>query len=184
MQATDYWGNTAAPTADLSVNLQVECAVLQPSPACFPFAADGTATVSDLAICRPSEPAECVQHDMTMILQCSCSSPHVQSAVQLAQQAAPPPLVCQLALEPSTSPSMMCLTYVGEDLPYGEVSIAEGVEGEPTHAFLLNGATAGSRVKQLSYRMVDEVGRPAAAGVRGKLQVPTIFPCYNIALLL
>jgi hypothetical protein len=37
--------------------------------------------------------------------------------------------------------------------------------------FLVSGVEAGSRVEGLAVRCVDEVGRPAAGGVRGRIQV-------------
>jgi hypothetical protein len=45
----------------------------------------------------------------------------------------------------------------------------DGSEGELV--WQLSGVEAGSRVEGLAVRCVDEVGRPAAGGVRGRIQV-------------
>jgi hypothetical protein len=45
----------------------------------------------------------------------------------------------------------------------------DGGEGELV--WQLSGVEAGSRVEGLAVRCVDEVGRPAAGGVRGRIQV-------------
>lgn len=47
----------------------------------------------------------------------------------------------------------------------------KGPDGEDILVWQLNGITAGERVKGLAVRCVDEVGRPATAGVKGKVQV-------------
>lgn len=44
-------------------------------------------------------------------------------------------------------------------------------EGDDTLVWQLTGIDAGSRVKGLAVRCVDEVGRPAAVGVKGRVQV-------------
>lgn len=49
--------------------------------------------------------------------------------------------------------------------------IQKGADGEDILVWQLQGVTAGSRVKGLAVRCVDEVGRPATAGVKGKVQV-------------
>jgi hypothetical protein len=49
--------------------------------------------------------------------------------------------------------------------------IQKGADGEDILVWQLLGVTAGSRVKGLAVRCVDEVGRPATAGVKGKVQV-------------
>jgi hypothetical protein len=47
----------------------------------------------------------------------------------------------------------------------------KGPDGEDVLVWQLLGMTAGDRVKGLAVRCVDEVGRPATAGVKGKVQV-------------
>jgi hypothetical protein len=46
-------------------------------------------------------------------------------------------------------------------------------DGEQLLVWQLTGVEAGSRIKGLAVRCVDEVGRPAAVGVKGKVQVRT-----------
>lgn len=57
-----------------------------------------------------------------------------------------------------------------QDLEYG---LASGISEDPdsTCAWLLPVQTVGSKVKHLTCRFVDEVGRPAAPGARGKIVV-------------
>lgn len=47
----------------------------------------------------------------------------------------------------------------------------KGADGEDILVWQLLGVQAGERVKGLAVRCVDEVGRPATAGVKGKVQV-------------
>lgn len=47
----------------------------------------------------------------------------------------------------------------------------KGSDGEDVLVWQLQGVTAGERLKGLAVRCVDEVGRPATAGVKGKVQV-------------
>lgn len=52
----------------------------------------------------------------------------------------------------------------------------DGGEGELV--WQLSGVEAGGRVEGLAVRCVDEVGRPAAGGVRGRIQVGAK-PCWQ-----
>ena len=58
-----------------------------------------------------------------------------------------------------------CVQGLGRRAP----DAAEGVDAELI--WQLCGVEAGSRIEGLSVRCVDEVGRPAAGGVRGRMQV-------------
>lgn len=53
--------------------------------------------------------------------------------------------------------------------------MTKGADGEDVLVWQLQGMTAGERVKGLAVRCVDEVGRPATAGVKGKVQVSVYF---------
>lgn len=57
--------------------------------------------------------------------------------------------------------------------PLQELSrrLQKGADGEDVLVWQLQGLTAGERVKGLAVRCVDEVGRPATSGVKGKVQV-------------
>jgi hypothetical protein len=56
----------------------------------------------------------------------------------------------------------------------------KGADGEDVLVWQLQGLTAGERVKGLAVRCVDEVGRPATAGVKGKVQVRCRIPGSSV----
>jgi hypothetical protein len=60
-----------------------------------------------------------------------------------------------------------------DDLLLQELSrrMHKGPDGEDLLVWQLQGVTAGERIKGLAVRCVDEVGRPATAGVKGKVTV-------------
>jgi hypothetical protein len=69
--------------------------------------------------------------------------------------------------------SACCMSHIHGVLCLQELSrrMQKGADGEDVLVWQLQGVTAGERLKGLAVRCVDEVGRPATAGVKGKVQV-------------
>lgn len=66
-----------------------------------------------------------------------------------------------------------CLQELGRRSQEGQ----DGAEGETI--WQLTGIEAGTRIEGLAVRCVDEVGRPAAGGVRGRIQVMQLIQACN-----
>jgi hypothetical protein len=75
----------------------------------------------------------------------------------------------------------MCVRMFLQELGRRMQEGRDGSEGELV--WQLCGVEAGSRVEGLAVRCVDEVGRPAAGGVRGRIQVGAGRRLANIQVL-
>ncbi|KAG2443092.1 hypothetical protein HYH02_009506 [Chlamydomonas schloesseri] len=182
----DAWGNATCPTPDLPTHLELEGPVLAPSCSRLDVDGSGRATVQGIRVTAPDTDHIGAQQDVRLSIRCSARGCGARAALEtaeaaaaaaaaaVAQDASSPAAVCgwgwgslllPLMVQPCTLPTRLELLLDGEPLPIGPGSAGDGMVA------LMESVAAGSRVSGLALRFLDEAGRPAESGFKGKLQV-------------
>ncbi|PNW82785.1 hypothetical protein CHLRE_06g294050v5 [Chlamydomonas reinhardtii] len=178
----DAWGNATCPTPDLPTHLELEGPVLAPACSRLDVDSSGRATVQGVRVVAPGADYIGAQQDVRLSIRCSPRGCGARAALEAAEAAAAAAvsegagplagcgrgwgsLVLPLVVQPCTQPTRLELLLDGEPLPVGPGSAGDG------HVALMEGVAAGSRVTSLALRFLDEAGRPAESGFKGKLQV-------------
>ncbi|KAF8056436.1 SMCHD1 [Scenedesmus sp. PABB004] len=183
VQTLDVWGNATCPSDELPFEVALQCDAADPAACSFGVDDRGVAVVSGVSVYRQDAKAEAegeaaasppadaeLSQRHALLLWPACAAVEAAPLVAALEVASPQQqLALELLVQPSTRPAELIMTYQGEELGRRTQEGAEG--GEPDLVWQLAGVEAGSRVEGLAVRCVDEVGRPAAGGVRGKMQV-------------
>ncbi|GLC56261.1 hypothetical protein PLESTB_001085700 [Pleodorina starrii] len=181
--ALDAWGNGAGPSPDLQASLQLEGPMLQPSPAQFDIDAQGLATVQGVRVLAPDASHIGVPQELRLAIRCTARGPGPRAALELAlaqagvaaAEAGPAGasggvvgwsyLTLPVVVQPCTLPAGLQLLYHGEPCEVGPSASGDGLVA------LLRDVPAGTQLCGLSLALLDEGGRPAEPGFKGKLQV-------------
>ncbi|EFJ52379.1 hypothetical protein VOLCADRAFT_86759 [Volvox carteri f. nagariensis] len=182
----DAWGNASGPSADLPASLELEGPMLQPSPAPFDIDAGGVATVQGVKVAAPDASHIGARQDMRLSIRCTARGSGPRAALELAQASAVEAeavaataggacpsggivgwsqLLLPLVVQPCTLPAGLQLLYNGEPCEVGPSATGDGLVA------VLRNVSAGSQLRGLLLTLLDEGGRPAVPGFKGKLQV-------------
>ncbi|GIL94923.1 hypothetical protein Vretimale_1033 [Volvox reticuliferus] len=183
--ALDAWGNCTGPSADLPATLELEGPMLQPNPAPFDIDAQGVATVQGVRVVAPDISHIGIRQDMRLSIRCTARGSGPRAALELAQTCAAEAeangaaeaagsssgfaswrqLLLPVVVQPCTLPAGLQLLRNGEPCEMGHSAIGDGLVA------ILRNVPAGSHLNGLSLALLDEGGRPAEPGFKGKLQV-------------
>ncbi|KXZ46758.1 hypothetical protein GPECTOR_41g723 [Gonium pectorale] len=187
VQVLDAWGNTCRPAADLPATVELEGPVIHPSPVSYDVDARGVVTVRGVRIAAPDSSYVGRCQELSLSIRCTARGAGPRAALEAAEaviaaaEAAAAAgsagaagggvgfgwarLGLPVVVQPCTRPARAQLTYQGEPVEVGPSAL-----GEETVA-LLRGVPAGCRLEGLSLELLDEGGRPAEPGFKGKLEL-------------
>jgi len=203
VQVLDFWGNPTSESEDLPYVVAMECSAVQPASATFPIDCRGVAVISGLSASRPSPEEEAAPTSQGAVPPTPEEDGSGSSAVpfklwpictveDIAQEgsseglaaavavAAPAKLLeLLLSVQPSSMPASLTVMYQGEALPSRKDVDSKG---EGNTVWLLQGVEAGSKITGLTLCCLDEVGRPAEARIKGKLQASWVKASKKVEL--
>ncbi|GFR47072.1 hypothetical protein Agub_g8759, partial [Astrephomene gubernaculifera] len=182
----DAWGNATSPSADLPASLELEGPLLQSSPAPFDIDARGRASIRGVRVAAPDSTCIGIPQDFVLSIRCTARGAGPRAALQAAEQAIAEAeaaaamgaswaagggllgwsrLLLPVLVQPCTLPAALAVLYRGEPCEVGPSASGEGM------AAVLRDIPAGSRLSELSLALLDEGGRPAEPGFKGRLQI-------------
>ncbi|GLI61005.1 hypothetical protein VaNZ11_003267, partial [Volvox africanus] len=185
VRALDAWGNCTGPSVDLPATLELEGPMLQPNPAPFDIDAQGVAMIQGVRVVAPDISHIGIRQDMRLSIHCTARGSGPRAALELARACAAEveangtaeavgssisyaswrQLLLPIIVQPCTLPAGLQLLHNGEPCEMGHSATGDGLVA------ILRNVPAGSHLNGLSLGLLDEGGRPAEPGFKGKLQV-------------
>eukprot|EP00892_Ulva_mutabilis_P012666 jgi/Ulvmu1/9772/UM056_0012.1 len=164
--AADAHGNPCVPSLSLQWKVELRSATVTPCPGVAAPDALGAATLHNVHVSHGvkkaadwSVPAE------LWVVPVAVAEGLAQAAAE-AEAAAVPLGDLKLLVAPSRAPAAMTVIRDEDELAY---RVVEGPEGESRRAYQLGDVAAGSSIDTLSFGCIDEVDRPVAVAVKGKV---------------